>query len=121
MWARTWGGEDFLDRGQSVCVDSTNKVYITGYYDGDCDLDPGQRTDERIGSGGYLCKYNSAGDYIWGLTWPAWLFDLTVDCPRGIYATGEFRVPVDFNPGPGEDIHTPYNDSWDMYVLKLIP
>ena len=67
VWVKTW------DRagGFSIDIDSSDNLYITGYFEKlkDFDLDPGPGTDPREvfgGTDGFVCKLTKDGDYIWG-------------------------------------------------------
>jgi hypothetical protein len=37
-----------------------------------------------------------------------------------MFVNGSFNDAIDFDPGPGEEIHTT-NGSSDVYLLKLLP
>ena len=75
-------------------------VYATGTYTGAVDFDPGAGTFNLSGTGRFVTKLDSAGNFLWagggvGGSGIALAGDGTV------YATGTFAGTVDFDPGPG--------------------
>ncbi|HEX9745970.1 MAG TPA: hypothetical protein VGB30_11145 [bacterium] len=119
-----------------IAVDSSGDVYANGGFYGTIDLDPGPGVDEHTSSAQFgdvlLTKWALDGLYIWGRTWAAtglsygginaqgWgRSSLHFDYSDTLYVVGEYRIPVDFDPGPG--VYEQYSDSWLSYVLKLQP
>jgi hypothetical protein len=105
QWVQTWD-----DRGFGIAVDNSGNSYITGYFDGTEDFDPGPGVDEHTSNGDediFLSKFNSNGDFQWALTWGGtgqdWGHGVDVSNPGNIYVTGDFQLKVDFDPGPGTD------------------
>jgi hypothetical protein len=65
-WARTWGGsaDDF---GRGAAVDGSGNVFVTGYFRGTVDFDPGTGVDNRTSSGtwdSFLSKFDSNGNLV---------------------------------------------------------
>jgi hypothetical protein len=59
-WTKTMGGT-VDDMGYSVAVDQSGNVYVTGYFYGTVDFDPGAGTDYRTSAGSsdiFLTKFN---------------------------------------------------------------
>ena len=129
QWAKTWGGE-WDDSGYAVAVDSTGNAFVTGAFYGNADLDPGPGKDVHtsIGSEGdvFLSKFNSSGDFLWARTWGGndyggdVGFGVAADGSGHAYVTGYFEDTFDFDPGPGEDIHTS-NGGGDAFLSKFEP
>jgi len=46
LWARTWG-DWYYDYGQSCTLDNQDNIYVSGYYYGTVDFDPGSEIDEH--------------------------------------------------------------------------
>ncbi|MDH4205121.1 MAG: SBBP repeat-containing protein, partial [Desulfobacteraceae bacterium] len=70
-WTKTMGGAD-QDYGQSVVVDGSDNVYITGYFRGTADFNPDIAVTDNHTSAGeediFLTKINSDGSYGWTKT-----------------------------------------------------
>ncbi len=125
-WALTWGGADG-DFAYDVGVNGEGDIFVVGNFNGEVDLDPGDGTDMHgVGEPGghsYLSKFNSVGEYQWGLSWggnpaPFYADAIAIDNSDNVYITGIFINSVDFNPGAGVDEHTPNGDR-DAFLLKL--
>jgi hypothetical protein len=125
-WARTWGEA----AGRTITADTMGNIYVTGWFHLTVDFDPGNGEDlhTAISAGDmYLSKFNSNGDFIWARTWGGFdsscdefVDDITCDSEGSIYLTGLFGSSIDFDPGPGEDIHEPI-DSLDIFLMKFAP
>jgi hypothetical protein len=64
-WARTWGG-NLSDTGYGVAADVSGNAYVTGYFSGTVDFDPGTGVDSRISNGGedvFLSKFPPDGNW----------------------------------------------------------
>ncbi|MFH1513883.1 MAG: hypothetical protein ABIG42_00305 [bacterium] len=122
-WVQTWGGID-TDYGYSVDTDSFGNVFVTGYFVDVVDFDPSGGVDEWTSHGGndiFLSKFQTSGNFLWAKAWgdinwseEGWC--VKTDSFGDIYVSGRFcYTPVDFDPGPGVDIH--YSKGWDEIFL----
>jgi hypothetical protein len=67
VWAKRIGGTG-ADQGNSLTLDGSGNVFLTGYFAGTVDFDPSASTANLISAGGndiFIAKYNSSGDYVW--------------------------------------------------------
>ncbi|MGA9176614.1 MAG: SBBP repeat-containing protein, partial [Desulfobacterales bacterium] len=122
-YTKTMGGTDH-DYGQSVAIDGSDNVYITGYFRGTADFDPGSATDNHASAGEediFLTKINFDGSYdlteTMGGTDHDYGQSVAVDDSVNVYLTGSFRGTADFNPGAGTDDHTA--DEEDIFLTKF--
>ncbi len=127
LWARTWGGDDWLDDSAlGIDSDSSGNVYVGGGFRGSCDFDPGPEEDIHDAWDGYrdcfLVKYTPGGDYEWGVNFGGHLddhgFGVSVDKKDDIYFTGRFYGDCDFDPGIGEDWKN-YQSDGNMFLTKF--
>ncbi len=125
-WARTWGGSNG-DYGVGVAVDGSGNVYVTGYFRGTVDFDPGSGVDSHASNGYedvFLSKFDSSGAFNWARTWggSSAYYDqglgVAVDGSGNVYVTGWFGSVVDFDPGSGVDNHTS-NEGQDVFLSKF--
>ena len=110
-WAKTWGGFD-NDWARGVACDSGGNVFVTGEFAETCDFDPGPGEEIHIANGlvdCFLSKFTSAGTSDWALTWGGGWYDfglsVTTNIENNVYVSGMSSDTVDFDPGPGTDIH----------------
>ena len=131
-WARTWGTESAC----ATATDQSGNVYVTGVaLTGD--YDPGPKEDWHyctLGNrGAFLSKFDADGDFLWARTWCSTYEDpyqmlwadvfgtgVLVDENQDVYVTGTYASTVDFDPGPGEDLHSTTGGS-DCYLIKFGP
>ena len=129
-WTKNMGGTA-SDIGQSVAVDSSGNVYITGSFQGtNVDFDPGTNPGEEdlhTSKGAediFLTKINSDGSYGYTKTMGGTASDIgesvTLDDIDNVYITGSFSgTNVDFNPDPvDEDLHTS-KGAEDIFLTKI--
>jgi hypothetical protein len=136
IWAKTWGSpsddrnglmvDGFchlygFDPSRGIVTDINNNIYLTGSFRDTCDFDPGPGIDEHISNGGcdiYLARFNADGNFTWARTWGGQRTDaffesgadIALGLKQDIYVSGYFSNTVDFDPGAGEDWHTPINE-----------
>jgi len=122
-WAVTIGGT-YSDYAHGIAVDGNDDIYITGKFGLTVDFDPGPGEAECTSSSwwdAYLAKYDSTGAFQWVQAWGGLEAEegngITVDNGNNVYVSGYFNTSVDFDPGPGMDLHDT-NGSRDVYVCK---
>ncbi len=125
LWARTWGGEGY-DSADAVAIDNQGNVCVSGIFEGDADLDPGEGIEIHHSNGEddiFLSKLTSYGDFCWAQTWGGFsddvCSDVDFDGSCDIYIGGHFSSDkVDFDPGEGSDEHE-NNGHSDIYISKF--
>ena len=124
VWARSTGGTGD-DRGNSVTVDASGNVYITGYFQGTVDFDPGQATFNLTSVGGadiFVQKLNRGGNLVWAQSMGGAGDDhgqsIVVDAAGNSYIAGAFQETADFDPGSGSFNLTSAGSN-DIFVVKL--
>ena len=125
VWSKQMGGT-VGESGYSLAVDSGGNVYITGYFQGTADFDPGAGTVSLTTAGGledvFVSKLDSSGSLVWagrmGGTYTAHGYSLAVDSSDNIYITGYFKETADFDPGAGT-AHLTSAGGTDVFVSKL--
>ncbi|TNE80278.1 MAG: T9SS type A sorting domain-containing protein [Bacteroidetes bacterium] len=126
-WAKKTGNAG-NELGQSICVDQSENVYITGNFHGNCDFDPGLGVFNlsSIGASGindiFIQKLDSAGNFIWARRFGDIGFDygtsISTDKNGNVYTVGYFQNKVDFDPGPDSAFLNCTTGS-DGFILKL--
>jgi len=127
VWSRAWGGVDW-DKCYSIALDASGNIYLTGWFYGAVDFDPGPGAAQCISNGWddiYLLKLNPSGDFLWVRTWGGAMSDggghVVVVGPSGnAYVTGHWRDTVDFDPGPAVVSHVS-NGYDDAFVVSYSP
>lgn len=125
IWARSIGSARD-DYGYTPAIDEAGNVYVTGFFQGTADFDPGpgvfNMTPAGSGDAIFVLKLTSAGDFVWarhmgGTSYNNWGYDLALDGSDNVYTTGFFTSSGDFDPGPGTFI---LNASvLDIFISKL--
>jgi len=123
QWAFNVGGAT-SDVGYDVAIDMSGNVYLSGYFQGPADFDPGPGGAIVIGAGAFLAKYNAAGQYQWVIpilnTGGGNInigISIAFDVAGNIYLTGHFSNTADFNPGAATNNLTATGQS-DIFVAK---
>jgi len=109
VWARRIGSSTPGAEGVSgLGADASGNVYVTGYFDGTLDFDPGSGTENITSVGGsdiFLLKLDAAGLFDWALGIGGSERDegrgVDVDSAGNSYLCGEFRDTVFFDPRSG--------------------
>ncbi len=126
VWAKRIGGTKREMPGKIACEQNGN-IYLTGYFIGNVDFDPGPGTSMLSASPSskdiFICKLNSDGTLSWanrfGVTNGEDIGrDISVDHRGNVYATGTFYYGgTDFDPGPGTYILNSQTGS-DVFICK---
>lgn len=110
IWGCAWNANVF-EEYKSLTLDKNGNAYVTGYFSGQVDLDPGPGEVYRTATGSrdvFLSKFNSDGDFVWTRTWggPGGSMDdrdlgmvVAVDCDDNILVSGRVSQTADFDPG----------------------
>lgn len=129
-WTKTFGAGETA-RGKKVEVDESGNIYLSGYFWGSADFDPGQGTDIKQSVGNsdiFLTKINHDGSYSWTKTFEpdvvlyeeAESLYLSAVPGGDICLAGLFYNSMDLNPGNGKDIVSS-NGYSDAFLARLHP
>jgi len=117
VWAKAIGGTSF-DVGESIAIDPSGSgdVYITGHFYGTVDFDPDSGVYNLTGSGAFISKLNSSGNFVWakGVNGSSGK-SMALDNMGKMYVAGffwdsiaNFDSTIIINAG-----------TWDIFVAKL--
>jgi hypothetical protein len=129
IWAYNIGGGGFdFKNGNSIAVDGSGNVYITGDFRGaDVDFDPSAGGTANLSSNGdtdaFFAKYDSNGNYLWAHQIGGTAYDggvvIRVDASNNVYISGAFSSSnVDFDPSAGGTTNLSSNGSLDIFFAK---
>ncbi len=127
-YTKTMGGTG-SDDAQTVTVDQTGNVYLTGYFNSaSADFDPGAGTDNKASAGGYdifLTKINTDGTYGYTKTMGGaqnddYGYGIDTDQDDNVYISGYFEsTTADFDPGVDVDSHTTYTNTNEIFLTRI--
>lgn len=124
IWAKQIGGNEW-DQGNAIAIDNSQNIYITGYFIGTADFDPGVGTENLTSAGDqdiFVLKLDTNGDFIWAEQMGGTDGDagqsIAVDKDGNVNLTGYFREIADFDPGEGT-VNLGSTGSAAIFVQKL--
>lgn len=124
MWAKQFGGLG-SDWGNSLFIDGSNNIYITGYFSNTVDFDPGVGTFTLTALGNsdvFICKLDATGNFIWAKTFGGSGNDqansIEGDGLGNVLVTGLFNGSLDFDPGIATYTMSSFGSS-DVFVSKF--
>ncbi len=130
-WVKGVGGF-FEDYANSIAIDTSGNLYITGGFEGTVDFDPGTGIENYTSQGAkdiFILKLDRNGDFVWAkvIGGPGALGDIggaiAISNFGDVYVTGAFEGTVDFDPGPGVfnlvGNAFPVPVTLDVFILKL--
>lgn len=95
-WAKSMGSSE-NEIGRILCIDSLGNVYMTGFFSGTVDFDPGAGVANLTSAGDqdiFISKFDASGNYIWAKSIGGTSQDngnaIAVDTLGNIYVTGNF-------------------------------
>ena len=110
-WAKSLGASQD-DLSSNIVYDYFGNSYITGFFNGTVDFDPGDGKYEltSVGSSdGYILKLDVNGNFLWANSWGTTLIDfprsITIDSIGNSYITGSFYGTLEnLNSVGGADV-----------------
>jgi hypothetical protein len=128
QWAKSIGSTK-ADRARSIALDANGNQYITGYFEGTVDFDPGLNVQNLISannqtSDAYILKLDPQGNFLWvkqiGGSFNQQGTSIALDSKGDVYIVGLYSWTIDFDPGPGTYTMTnPVFNEYNTFVLKL--
>lgn len=113
------------DMGNKIVLDPAGNCYITGYYWGTADFDPGAGVANLTPvayNDIFFAKYDANGNYLYAKSIGSFGNDIgygiTADASGNCYITGFFHGNADFNPGPGTANLSPISGNAGIYFAK---
>jgi len=100
--------------GNSLALDASGSVFLTGSFDGVVDFDPGisvHNLTSSVGHDIYFAKYDASGNYVYAKSLSGSGFNdlserIFLDASGNIFLCGTFDGTVDFDPGSGTQDHS---------------
>lgn len=123
IWAKQFGFANY-DLGFALNVDAVGNIYVTGYYTGTVDFDPGVGTYNLTSNGYtqyYILKLDNAGNFAWVKTFGGCFngprCHTVIDDSGNLITAGSFVGTADFDPGAAVVNLTSVGR--DIFILKL--
>ncbi len=126
QWSGRWGNNSDTNAA-GVAVDGSDNVYVVGHfiwYDTDLDPDPvGEDIKINMGDAdSYMSKFDTTGDYIWGLHWGGADEDRAIGIASNsagdIFVSGHFETSADLDPDAVDvDTHTGFG--YNVFLSKF--
>ncbi|MNJ90972.1 Beta-propeller repeat protein [compost metagenome] len=124
LWAKRIGGTSY-EYGRSVSIDALGNAYVTGYFEGTVDFNPGAGIFNLVSAGAtdiFMLKLDPSGNFVWakriGGAISELSFAIAADASGNTYITGTFNGTIDFDPGAGTSNLTAVSQS-DVFITKL--
>lgn len=128
VFSKTFQGSS-ISYGKSVALDTSGNIYMTGFFTGTVDFDPGAGTTSIVSTGNdmFVSKIDASGNYIWAkrvgvATSETKANAVTVDGSGNAYITGTFgpaNIQTDFDPGDGTAFLQGTSNKVTIFALKL--
>lgn len=128
IWAKNAGSTTQTAAALDVAVSLTGNVYVTGFFGGTADFDPGAGIFNLTSAGNgdaFVLKLNTAGNFVWAkrmgssnISWSESGQGIEVDGAENVYSSGVFYTTTDFDPGAGT-FNLTSAGQYDIYYQKL--
>ncbi|MFA6128646.1 MAG: SBBP repeat-containing protein, partial [Bacteroidales bacterium] len=124
IWAKSMGSTGY-DGCHDIRTDQSGNVFVTGYFTGTVDFNPGPGVATMTDAGGgdlFFAKYDPSGNYLWAKRAGGSLYEvgnsINIDNSGNIYLSGPFMSPdADFDPGAGTAVLSTAG-GYDMFLAK---
>jgi len=125
IWVKQFGASSVDDDAIGLYIDNLSNVYITGYFNGTVDFDPGVGISNLTPTGSsdiYILKLDASGSFVWAKKMGGTLVDqgrgIYVDGLGNVFTVGVFRGTADVDPG-ASTINLTSAGSDDIFISKL--
>ena len=95
LWSQRFGDGHFNQVGNSIAVDGSNNVVVTGALTGTADFGGGP-----ISGGMFVTKFGDSGNHLWSKAFASAGRSIATDNSGNVVVTGWFYGTVDFGGGP---------------------
>ncbi len=116
VYANSIGTSSTQEQGYSITTDGLGNAYVSGTCSGSSDFDPGPGTVNIAGSGSFLAKYNTSGNYVYAMRIGLG-YALYADGSGNTYVACSFQGTIDFDPDAGVKSLTAIG-STDIFIAK---
>ncbi|MBA3681322.1 MAG: T9SS type A sorting domain-containing protein [Bacteroidetes bacterium] len=125
VWAKNIGTAGNAASVESITLDASGNIYITGSFLGTVDFDPSVSVFNLTSAGSnevYVEKLDATGNFVWARSMGGAGMDIaygiTVDASGNVYTIGNYNAVGDFDPGAAVFNMTPIG-GYDIFVSKL--
>lgn len=125
LWAKSTGGSS-TDIATSLAIDASSNVFVTGYFAGTVDFNPGTAVDNKTATGNsmFIQKLDVNGNYVSTVTFVGVAnvkgFSIATHSLGDVFVTGKYSGTVDFDPGNGVyNLTTTIHYSENIFILQL--
>src|SRR6185436_12296776 len=120
-------GSTSNESGTFITLDGSGNVYVTGFFSGTVDFNPGPGVFNLTSAGAgdaFILKLDGSGNFIWvkqlGGASDDVGYAIAIDVSGNIHTTGVFIGTADFDPGPGTyKLTSVVTGSRDVFTSKL--
>jgi hypothetical protein len=107
MYAKSVGAGFTGDRGQGIAADADGNAYVTGFFGGTADFDPGPGVFTLNASAGpsFFARYDPAGNLLMAKNIAGISKDISTSGDK-FWVTGEFSGNYDFDPSAASSMLT---------------
>lgn len=124
VWARHFGGPN-SDGPESISIDASGQLHVTGYFSNTADFDPGPGffpLTSVSGADVFVLKLSAAGNPVWvkpmGGAGNNFGYNVLTDAAGNVYTYGLFQDQIDFDPGTTDQIRTS-RGGYDIFICKF--
>lgn len=124
IWAKNIGSTS-LDYGECIKTDILGNIFVTGYFEGTVDFNPGVGVNNLSSLGLkdiFIVKLDASGNYVWakniGGSSDDKAYSIFVNSSSNVYLTGYFYGIVDFDTGVNT-FNLNSGNSQNTFVLKM--
>ncbi|MDI1234455.1 MAG: SBBP repeat-containing protein [bacterium] len=125
IWAKSIGGIT-SDWSNSISVDNSSNIFLTGFFNSTVDFDPNGGIYELTAKGSdiFILKLNNNGNFLWAKQFSGMGDNesgasIATDMAGNVYTTGRFNMTTDFDPDVNAIFNQTSNGEEDIFVSKL--